>query len=115
MKTRSANRINISGTQILNIDLNQGWEITNLEFDNTCPPNWIDLLTVTFEKQKRGEYKMHNEQNIGTTQTANIGSTTINPPKMVGWICPVCGRGLSPYTTICPCKEWINEKWEVTC
>ena len=22
----------------------------------------------------------------------------------VGWICPVCGRGLSPLTAYCPCK-----------
>lgn len=28
-----------------------------------------------------------------------------------GWICPVCGRGLSPYTTECPC----NIKREITC
>jgi len=34
-----------------------------------------------------------------------------NLPKMYGWICPVCGRGLSPYTTSCPCTE----KWEITC
>lgn len=22
-----------------------------------------------------------------------------------GWICPVCGRGLSPQTMACPCKD----------
>lgn len=32
---------------------------------------------------------------------------------IVGWICPVCGRGLSPFTSVCPCKGWNN--WEITC
>lgn len=36
-----------------------------------------------------------------------------NPPKMVGWICPVCGRGLSPFTTMCPCKGWKG--WDTAC
>ena len=40
-------------------------------------------------------------------------SETTNPPKMTGWICPVCGRGLSPYTSVCPCKGY--PKMEVTC
>ena len=32
---------------------------------------------------------------------------------LIGWVCPVCGRGLSPYTTVCPCQ---NQKgWEITC
>lgn len=39
---------------------------------------------------------------------------TIEPPKMTGWICPVCGRGLSPYTYVCPCND-IGKGWEVTC
>jgi transposase-like protein len=25
-----------------------------------------------------------------------------------GWICPVCGRGLSPYTNVCPCQPLPN-------
>ena len=32
-------------------------------------------------------------------------------PKIYGWICPVCGRGLSPFTNVCPCRN----KWEITC
>ena len=27
-----------------------------------------------------------------------------------GWICPVCGRGLSPYTAQCPCQGFPNYK-----
>lgn len=37
-----------------------------------------------------------------------------DPPKMMGWICPVCGRGLSPFTSVCPCKD-NGKGWEVTC
>lgn len=113
-KKRPVNRILIAGTEILNIDLNQGWKITNIEFDDCCPSNCIDELFVTFEKV-RGKYKMYDKQNIGTTQTSETESVTMNPPKMIGWICPICGRGLSPYTTACPCKGWLEGKWEVTC
>ena len=31
--------------------------------------------------------------------------------ELHGWICPKCGRTLSPYTAVCPC----GDKWEVTC
>lgn len=39
--------------------------------------------------------------------------TEINP-KMVGWVCPICGRGLSPFALVCPCKE-TGKGYEVTC
>jgi len=42
-------------------------------------------------------------------------SETTNPPKMTGWICPVCGRGLSPYTSFCPCKGFVQGEWKITC
>ena len=35
-----------------------------------------------------------------------------------GWICPVCGCGCSPYTTVCPhCSgnRQYNEPWKITC
>lgn len=28
-----------------------------------------------------------------------------NEGKMIyGWICPICGKGISPYTSYCNCK-----------
>ena len=34
-------------------------------------------------------------------------------PKMTGWICPTCGRGLSPFIAVCPCKN--DNRWQITC
>ena len=32
-----------------------------------------------------------------------------NPPRgEVGWICPICGRGLAPSTSYCPCNLTRN-------
>lgn len=52
---RPINQIKIAGTQILNIDLNQGWQITNIKFDNCCPSSYIDELVVTFQKMRGGK------------------------------------------------------------
>lgn len=50
--------------------------------------------------------------------TTNLDNDKLNEQKeetavggLYGWICPVCGRGLSPYTNSCPCT--INR--EITC
>ena len=32
---------------------------------------------------------------------------------LVGWRCPVCGRGLSPFESVCPCNN--GKGWEITC
>ena len=43
----------------------------------------------------------------GTSSDKSIGE--YNPPRgEVGWICPVCGRGLSPSTSYCPCNLTRN-------
>ena len=28
--------------------------------------------------------------------------------KQYGWICPVCGRGVSPWTSVCPCHSELK-------
>lgn len=33
---------------------------------------------------------------------------------MLGWICPKCGAGISPFTNICPCCRPFH-KWDITC
>lgn len=30
--------------------------------------------------------------------------------KQEGWICPVCGRGVAPWTSFCPCQS----DWKIT-
>lgn len=47
-------------------------------------------------------------------ETIKKDNTNMSEPSsggLMGWICPVCGRGLSPYTSSCPCA--INR--EITC
>lgn len=40
-----------------------------------------------------------------------VANDMVPDVKMMGWVCQVCGSGLSPYVSICPCQT----KWEVTC
>jgi len=40
-------------------------------------------------------------------------STPENPVQNYGWVCPVCGRGNSPFTSTCPCQPF--PRYEVTC
>ena len=38
---------------------------------------------------------------------------TYTSTALLGWQCPICGRGLSPLTSICPCQN--AKGWETTC
>lgn len=35
------------------------------------------------------------------------------PKGMLGWICPVCGRGNSPFSLSCPCTPF--PQYPITC
>ena len=33
----------------------------------------------------------------------------------VGWVCPICGRGMSPYAHSCPCRGFGQVTCSVNC
>ena len=48
----------------------------------------------------------------GVSPSKSIGN--YQPPRgEVGWICPVCGRGLAPSTSYCPCH--LNNHNNIVC
>ena len=50
---------------------------------------------------------LHSPNATGTSANKPIGD--YHPPRgEVGWICPVCGRGLAPFTSYCPCNSTRN-------
>lgn len=51
--TTPANQICISGTHVLGFDLNLGWEITQVVFEDSKPANQIDGIVVVVQKKKR--------------------------------------------------------------
>lgn len=63
MKTKMPiNRIKIGGNDILNIDLDQGWEITDVDFDDGLPSYRLNEFVVTFRKTGKGlDYKQEVE------------------------------------------------------
>lgn len=79
-----------------------GWTAEQIEALERAGANTASGTGGTYDAYKTGD------------STGDVGySKTINPYALTGWICPVCGRGLSPWTSVCPCKG--GKGWEVTC
>lgn len=55
-----------------------------------------------FSITKQSDYCPECE--VAEIQKADLKTTYTKLDSQVGWICPICGRGLSPYTNCCPCK-----------
>jgi hypothetical protein len=63
---------------------------------------------VPFELVEKITYFLNSNEMKNDT-ILNVKKTT---SCMAGWICPVCGAGLSPFTTKCPCNM---PTFKVTC
>jgi hypothetical protein len=77
-----------------------------LKTEGTANGGW-SLMDYHVEIDQMADlHKVQEQYNqfINNNESASLGG-------LMGWICPVCGRGLSPYTTSCPCV--INR--EITC
>ena len=55
-------------------------------------------------------YKCGKELTTGDTDNLCSECRASKPsPLLTGWVCPVCGGGLSPYTTRCPCQPLYGQ------
>jgi hypothetical protein len=45
-------------------------------------------------------------------QNDNENQLSTVKPSLTGWICPVCGRGNSPYTNTCMCIPLPAVQWQ---
>ncbi len=55
-----------------------------------------------------------NEDIIKMSSTNENTLDNFQKGGLYGWICPICGRGNSPFTSTCPCKPWI-QNLDITC
>ena len=66
-------------------------------------PNTVDGLTTNDLV-----YRMRPEDTTGGLSSSKSYGNYQPPRGEVGWICPVCGRGLAPSTSYCPCNLTRN-------
>ena len=65
-QTKPINKIKIRDKDILDISLDQGWEITDIDFDDCRPSSLIDELVVTFRKSRRN--RLEDKKNVEVIQ-----------------------------------------------
>ena len=82
-------------------------ETSGTDFD--CNNSNCNECSLCYEQGNMGEQK----EALGMAIKVLEQQPEQQIPQMRGWVCPVCGRGLSPYTSVCPCNN--GKGWEITC
>lgn len=63
------------------------------------------MIIDGFQRECIEQAQLNRIDTAKDTVTGTATAKSYNVPAMQGWICPVCGRGVSPYTAVCPCKN----------
>lgn len=58
------------------------------------------------EQTTNGKFNHRTCLDCGKTDEAIDSCERCKPKGMLGWICPVCGRGNSPFSSSCPCVSF---------
>jgi hypothetical protein len=58
------------------------------------------------DNQNTGGNTVSRTCSCGKADEAMDNCQMCKPKGMLGWVCPVCGRGNSPFSSTCPCKSF---------
>ena len=70
------------------------------------------MIIDGFQRECIEQAQLNRIDMVKDAVTGTATAKSYNAPAMQGWICPVCGRGVSPYTAVCPCKN--GKGWQGT-
>lgn len=76
-----------------------GCEMTHSFGGNYYCENCGHAVHDLVNRQQWGSFTMPKE---------HLGKEKVMFNGKEGWVCPICGRGISPYESVCPCKLFEN-------
>ena len=71
------------------------------------------MIIDGFQRECIEQAQLNRIDMVKDAVTGTATAKSYNVPAMQGWICPVCGKGVSPYTAVCPCKDGKEQADEI--